>query len=167
MKRLAVTIEGHTFEVGVDWLPTAGNRVSVTIDNQQLEVTLPHALDKANGVLEWMIVGARPYEVVYDPDLHWLQGYGGVHRIEVRDLDALTARPRSGDTRIKAPIPGLISRVLVQPGQVVEAGQPVIVLEAMKMENEIHAGAAGTVSAVHVTPGQIVPRGEVLVEIGR
>jgi biotin carboxyl carrier protein len=62
-------------------------------------------------------------------------------------------------------MPGKIVRVLVEPGQKVEEGEPVCVLEAMKMENELHARQAGTVRAVHVKPGDDVEKDQVLVEI--
>jgi len=57
-------------------------------------------------------------------------------------------------------------RVLVELGQEIAAGAPVCVLEAMKMENELHASQGGTVRAVHVRPGDDVEKGQVLVEIG-
>ena len=65
---------------------------------------------------------------------------------------------------VKAPMPGLVLAVRVQPGDTVEAGQGLLVLEAMKMENEIKAGQAGTIARVHVAPGQAVTKGALLVE---
>jgi biotin carboxyl carrier protein len=62
-------------------------------------------------------------------------------------------------------MPGKIIRVMVEPGQKVEEGDPVCVLEAMKMENELHAQRSGTVRAVHVKPGDDVEKDQVLVEI--
>jgi biotin carboxyl carrier protein len=53
----------------------------------------------------------------------------------------------------------------VEVGQPVEAGQPLVMLEAMKMENEIRAPFSGTVCAIHVTQGQSVVRAEVLAEV--
>ena len=75
------------------------------------------------------------------------------------------ARPVSGDGRVKAPIPGLIAQVLVTPGQVVEAGQTLLVLEAMKMENEIRSPRTGTVRQIKIQPGQTVTLAELLIEI--
>jgi len=66
---------------------------------------------------------------------------------------------------VLAIMPGKIVRVMVEPGQQVEEGQPVCVLEAMKMENELHARQGGTVRAVHVKPGDDVEKDQVLLEI--
>ena len=67
---------------------------------------------------------------------------------------------------IKAPMPGLVLAVEVEEGQRVEEGQGVVVLEAMKMENEIKAVGSGVVNAIHVEPGQPVEKGTPLIEIG-
>jgi pyruvate carboxylase subunit B len=61
-------------------------------------------------------------------------------------------------------MPGLIVRVNVSVGDRVEAGQGLVVMEAMKMENELRAAAAGTVRTVRVRPGEAVEKGQVLVE---
>ena len=53
-------------------------------------------------------------------------------------------------------MPGLVVRVEVEPGQRVDAGAGLVVVEAMKMENELRAAGAGVVAAVHVAPGQVV-----------
>ena len=66
---------------------------------------------------------------------------------------------------VLAIMPGKIVRVMVEPGQQVEEGQPVCVLEAMKMENELRARQGGTVRAVHVKPGDDVEKDQVLLEI--
>lgn len=68
-------------------------------------------------------------------------------------------------SKIKAPMPGRVVRVLVAVGQQVERGAPVIIVEAMKMENEMHAPASGQVLAVHVTEGATVDSGHLLVEL--
>ena len=111
------------------------------------------------------MVNQRPYELMFDHDLHWIQAYLGQHQLEVRDLDAAVVRPRSGDSRVKAPIPGLISRILVAAGDMVEAGDTVVILEAMKMENEIRSQASGVVKKVHVKVGDTAVRNELLLEI--
>jgi len=70
----------------------------------------------------------------------------------------------SGDG-VKAPLAGSVARVLVDEGQEIEAGEVLIVLEAMKMETEITAPVGGIVSAVLVAPGDAVSGGQVLVEL--
>jgi len=68
-------------------------------------------------------------------------------------------------SKIKAPMPGRVVRVLVAVEQMVERGAPVIIVEAMKMENEMHAPATGKVLAVHVVEGATVESGQLLVEL--
>jgi biotin carboxyl carrier protein len=115
--------------------------------------------------VDWMIVDNRPYELLLSSDLRSVQLEGMRHTIQVRDRETRSVRPLSGDGRIKAPIPGLIARINVEPDQVVEAGQTVLVLEAMKMENEIRVSRPGVVRQIHVKPGQTVILNEVLVEV--
>lgn len=71
----------------------------------------------------------------------------------------------AGASTIQSPLPGSVLKVLVNVGQSVQAGDVVMVLEAMKMENDIPAPAAGTVQAVHVTPGTLVQTGDVLISL--
>ncbi len=81
----------------------------------------------------------------------------------IRDMLAATA-VATGPRPLVAPMPGLIIRVTVAVGDEVEAGQSVIAMEAMKMENELRAPGAGRVKAVHVTPGTAVEKGAPLIE---
>jgi biotin carboxyl carrier protein len=71
----------------------------------------------------------------------------------------------SGPQRLVAPMPGKIVRVSVKPGDVVHARQPLIVVEAMKMENELRAGRDGTIAEIHVKEGASVDAGALLVVI--
>jgi pyruvate carboxylase subunit B len=82
----------------------------------------------------------------------------------IRDLSGASARA-TGPAPLVAPMPGLIVRVTVEVGQSVQAGQPVAVMEAMKMENELRSQSSGTVSAVRVQPGDAVEKGAILVEL--
>jgi biotin carboxyl carrier protein len=70
-----------------------------------------------------------------------------------------------GGQTLVAPLPGRITHVAVKSGDPVRKGDPLLVIEAMKMENELRAGAAGTVAEVRVAPGQAVNAGDVLVVI--
>lgn len=70
----------------------------------------------------------------------------------------------SAEREVRAPMPGLVLRLLVAPGQAVEAGQGLMVLEAMKMENELKAAGKGVVKAVYAEPGTAVGKNELLLE---
>lgn len=82
----------------------------------------------------------------------------------IRDLAAASAAA-AGPAPLVAPMPGLVVRVDVAAGDAVASGQPLVVMEAMKMENELRAPAAGTVTRVAVAPGTAVEKGTVLVEL--
>ncbi len=81
----------------------------------------------------------------------------------IRSLAVVPDRAPAGG-QLKAPMPGLVIRLEVEPGQTVAPGGGVLVLEAMKMENELRSPAGGRVRAVLVRPGQAVEKGQVLVE---
>jgi biotin carboxyl carrier protein len=164
MSKYAVTIDGQTFEVELGLFPWSPSELTVTVNGQPVVVAMPPLVVPLEEV-GWLVVGDRPYEITVDPQLRWLRSGMGLHQLEVRDLEAVVSRPHNGDGRIKAPIPGLITRVLVSVGQSVESGQPLLTLEAMKMENEIQAPFAGQVRSLHARPGQPITRDALLVEI--
>lgn len=100
----------------------------------------------------------------------WIDGYTyDVEALDertrtIRDLTAEAAGP-TGPKPLVAPMPGLIVRVLVSPGDEVQAGQGLIVMEAMKMENELRSSGAGRVKRVAAAPGAAVEKGAILVEL--
>ena len=103
----------------------------------------------------------------------WALGVAG-ERIEVevrsertREIEALApSRPGPpGQRTVKAPMPGLVVRVEVAAGQRVEGGAGLVVVEAMKMENELRAPQPGVVATVHVEVGQAVEKGAPLVTL--
>lgn len=68
-----------------------------------------------------------------------------------------------GELAVSAPIPGLVVKVLVAAGDTIEEGQPLVILEAMKMENEIRSMRTGVVKSIEVAPGQRVEQNAVLI----
>ena len=100
----------------------------------------------------------------------WVDGW----RYEVEALDERTRAIRdlsgsstaaSGPAPLVAPMPGLVVRLNVKPGDEVRAGQPLVVMEAMKMENELRSPASGTVKSVPAAVGAAVEKGALLVEL--
>lgn len=81
----------------------------------------------------------------------------------IRDLGALKAEA-AGPAPLIAPMPGLVVRVQVAVGDRIEAGQALVVMEAMKMENELRAPGSGVVRAIHARLGVAVEKGAMLVE---
>ena len=81
----------------------------------------------------------------------------------IREMTGSTAE-QSGPKPVRAPMPGLVVKVDVEPGQQVEPGQGVVIVEAMKMENELTSEVGGRVATVHVTEGQAVDKDEILIE---
>jgi biotin carboxyl carrier protein len=118
-----------------------------------------------------VLIDGRSYEARVE------EGDGGVvviidgHRfpLEVRDPRRLTRRAAfagaAGRQTITAPMPGKVVRVLAAVGDVVEAGQGILVVEAMKMQNELRASKAGRVAALSASQDATVAAGEVLAVI--
>jgi biotin carboxyl carrier protein len=134
-------------------------------------------LDAANATpVRTLRIGDRVVRVV----VHAREGKGRYvldidgHRYHVealgeraRAIQELAARsaPPAGPAPVIAPMPGLVVRVNVAVGDAVTAGQGVLVMEAMKMENELRASSAATVKSVRVAQGTAVEKGTVLIEL--
>jgi biotin carboxyl carrier protein len=82
----------------------------------------------------------------------------------IRELSAATEKPR-GPAPLVAPMPGMVVRVNVSEGDAVQPGQGLVVMEAMKMENELRATSGGAVKRILVTPGTAVEKGALLLEM--
>ena len=115
---------------------------------------------------------ARTFAVSRARDRWELQRNGRSFTVEVSDERALSLRRMVGQRAqrpdggsVRAPMPGLVVRLEVEEGQQVSAGTGLLVLEAMKMENEIRSIAAGVVKRILVAPGQKVDKGTELMVI--
>lgn len=148
-----------------------GSQVPVQINGKSYEVDFI----AADGSLLSLLVMGRSYEadVVEDADgvlTVWVEGE--TYRIEYqeegrrpRKSAGLTGHGASGLQVITAPMPGKVVALLVSPAQEVTAGQGVIVIEAMKMENELKASRPGVIKEIKVQEGSTVGGGDVLVVI--
>jgi biotin carboxyl carrier protein len=156
----------------------AGRELEVEVDGDQVTVAgrrHPATLTSAPGTpVRQLLLDGRAESLGVDGggNGHWAITQGG-ERWELEVVDERTRHIRSltgggnqarGPAALKAPMPGLVVRVQVEPGATVSAGAGVVVLEAMKMENELRAGTTATVRTVRVKPGQAVEKGQVLVE---
>jgi len=153
MQKLSVTIDEQVYEIEATVFPQNESEFSVRVNGELLTVNIPD-IEATFSEQEWLMVNGRPYEITFHKDLDWIKAFGGLHQLEVRDEEALISKPVSGDGRIKAPIPGIVTRVMVEKGQEVEMGDPLLILEAMKMENEIRAPKAGVVKACQLVKGK-------------
>jgi biotin carboxyl carrier protein len=111
-------------------------------------------------------VGTAPFAVTVNG--RGRRGHGDARRADRGHAGANPRGDASGDDRpqrILAPMPGKVVRVLVHAGDVVRARQPLVVVEAMKMENELRAGRNGRVAAIHVQEGASVEAGALVVVI--
>ncbi|MCB0338345.1 MAG: biotin/lipoyl-binding protein [Bdellovibrionales bacterium] len=134
------------------------NRFKVTISGKEIEVTL-HSRKDSN--LTFSVNGKT-----YQADVQPVLGSDQVTRPQVQVKHAL---PEAGDlaptSETLAPMPGIIVEVSVSVGDEVAQGDTVVVMEAMKMENNIPASKAGRVTLIHVEKGQEVETGQLLISI--
>jgi propionyl-CoA carboxylase alpha chain len=149
-------------------LRTAGEHVFARVDDGPEQ---PAQLDTVHGVLRSFLLGARQRELLAaaTDDGVWLAIGGFEYHAEVLDdtharLASVAGGRAASHVRreLKAPMPGLLVKVLCSPGDQIEAGQPLAVLQAMKMENELSLPRGGTVIAVTAQAGQTVEQGQVL-----
>ena len=145
-------------------------RYRITIGEEAWEVD---ARLTAQGIYSLLVDGVSYVADVVDRDGACVVDVGGeLYEITVEEQTRHIIRTRGGaaggsrSRTLTAPLPGKISRVAVRLGDAVAAGDTLLVIEAMKMENEFKAGAAGTVAEVRVQPGQAVNAGDVLIVMG-
>jgi acetyl-CoA/propionyl-CoA carboxylase biotin carboxyl carrier protein len=111
-------------------------------------------------------VNGRRFDVkLWVPESAGVAAAGPAKKKAARSAAAAGGGAGGGSGKIAVPMQGTIVKVLVEVGQAVEAGQSVVVLEAMKMENQIEADKSGTVKAINVKPGDTVGAGDVVVVI--
>jgi biotin carboxyl carrier protein len=170
---------GH-HEVGLEILHTQEGIIVRPIEFVEGDVNTPvdfaavHAdIDTGEGLYS-LIAGGKSYQLYVEPAEHGFRMAIGRQRFT---LSVLTERewrlrksaPRqatqSGQVTISAPMPGLVKSVLVAKGDAVSRGQRLLVLEAMKMENDINAPGDGRITQVHVEAGTVVEGGKPLLVI--
>jgi acetyl/propionyl-CoA carboxylase alpha subunit len=165
----------------VKYIVRIGERdVEVALDGDRVlvngEPTAARLAETAGTALRMLSLGDRVHRLLVRPGKRrgeytlWLDG----HRFDVDALDERTRAIRSlaamksgptGPAPLVAPMPGMVVKVNVQEGDSIQAGQGLVVMEAMKMENELRASGGGTVKRVLVAPGTAVEKGALLLEL--
>jgi len=140
-----VTLDGQ--EVPVDFSEIGSGLCLLLVNNESFE-----------GLVEQKEDG---WSVLFRGDLYEVQVAD--ERAQLMRARAGMAVPDSGELPIKAPMPGMVVTVPVEVGQQVEKGQNIVILESMKMENELKTPRAGTVERINVKKGDSVEQGQVLV----
>jgi biotin carboxyl carrier protein len=140
--RLHCVLDGRPIEADV--VEVSSGVYSILIDGQSFEARVESA---AAGLR--VIVGGNQYAAAIRDPRQWRRHRGAAIEAE-------------GRQQAIAPMPGKIIRVLVKAGDAVEAGQGLVVIEAMKMQNEVRSPKRGTVERLLVTEGQTINAGEVL-----
>ena len=141
MKKFKYTINGTQYDVSVE--PISSEQVSVTVKGETYVVDMEKEKEP-----EQVKPVVRP-----------------VATPTVQPAAASSNSRVYNDKVVKAPLPGVIIDVKVKVGDTIEAGDTVVILEAMKMNNNLTAECSGTVVAVNVQPGNSVMEDDVLVEI--
>lgn len=147
----------YRVRLGDEWHPIElerigeGARYSLLLDHRPMDV---FAEESPHGYR--IVIGSRMF-VVTTPGPARGRRAGGPEEVE-----ALT---EGGEWVLTSPMSGVVQEILVQADDEVEAGQVVMVIEAMKMQNNLHARRAGTVKAVYVTVGQRVDQGAPLLVV--
>lgn len=163
--RLTAELDGEQHSIN---LKRDGARLTASIDDREYELK---AREQGAGVY-LLRFGHRVFECRVD----WTNNtrdraevYLGSESYEVSLADPKRLRGArgagahaDGTAHLAAPMPGKVVRVLVEQGATVEAGQSILVVEAMKMQNEMKSPRAGTVKELHAAPGATVNAGDVL-----
>lgn len=164
--RLTLGDEEHELEVeehdgsfrvrlGDEWYPLELERIGETARYSLLLNHRPYDVFAEEGPQGYhIVIGPRRFAIT-TPSLVRGRRAGGPEDLEA-PMDA-------GEWVLTSPMAGVIREVLVEPGDEVEARQVIVVIEAMKMQNDLHARRAGTVKAVYASEGQQVEQGTKLV----
>ena len=157
------TVDGQEYRIGL-------GEDGITLDGAPVQVDL-QSID--GGFHYSLLVDSASHEVFVErcEDVCFVTIGGQRYRVQVEDerTRRLGERRRVpeqvGDGDVISPMPGMVVAILVEPGQPIRTGEGLLILEAMKMENEIRAPRTGVVEAVQVKAGQGVGQNELLVRI--
>lgn len=158
MRRYELTVNNNQYEIEVEDL--SATEFAVTIDGQSVDVTLDSQEDAAQAAITPQI------------EARVAAAATGIPRAPKVPAEMRSAKPRTPSPAVaggaalahsmSAPMPGVIDQIKVAPGDAVSKGDVVMVLEAMKMKNELHASQDGVVGSVDVEQGAQVKYAQVL-----
>jgi biotin carboxyl carrier protein len=164
------SIREHAYRVELE----PGDAGRVVVDGVEHEIDL----ESVDGGFHYsLLLGARSYEVFVEHcgDVCFVNVEGQRFRVRVEAQRERPGGPERApevspaelaEVDVLSPMPGVVVAVLVEAGQEVQTGEGLVIVEAMKMENEIRAPRTGLVEAVHVAAGQRVSQDDALVRIG-
>ena len=170
MKKITVSIADAEKEVTFERTagnPTEPGQVSVTIDGRSRSVQIVSIqdnaieLDMGGRIVRFPYSETKPGDFVLGNDLIPVE----ISARDYRESHYVAGASGAQEGALVVNMPGKIVAVLVNEGDSVEAGQGLVIVEAMKMENELKAGKSGVVSSIKVTAGDTVESGALLLEI--
>ncbi len=151
MNKYQYTVQGVDYDVEIE--EVEGNLAKVSVNGVKFDVELKEPIRPSHAAVHTKVVAPKAAPSVATPAPAPIQPTQPV------------AAPGTG-TQVKAPLPGTITSINVNVGDKVKDGDTVVVLEAMKMQNNIEAECAGTVTSIVVKQGDSVMEGAVLLTIG-
>ena len=149
----------------------SNGQLVVTVDGTAYRTDLRHI---ARSKVYSLLLDGRSYEFTLEEGSEGIEcsGGAGLFHIEVEDARTHAARAKTAAARgvagpraIRAAMPGIVRELLVGVGDAVQPGQALLILEAMKMQNEIRADRAGLIAEVHIATGDTVEKGAKLIEL--
>lgn len=146
-----VVIDGQVYPLDIA-VQADGGYSMITKDHKSYQLYISE-LDVKNKTAK-LLINNRPYELSVKEPIDLLLSKMGINMPTSRKAES-----------IKAPMPGLILKILVSEGQAIKKGDPVLILEAMKMENVFKAPADATVKTIKIEQGMAVEKGAVLIEL--
>ncbi|MFH0894184.1 MAG: biotin/lipoyl-containing protein [Bacteroidota bacterium] len=154
MKTIKLSIQGNPYEVTIRSI--SGNIADVVVNGIPYKVEIdPKSNISANTVI------STP-----NPVLAPITEKPAETKMEAAPVQEVPADLPAGSHKLVAPLPGIIIGIDVKPGDKVKMGQKLLVLEAMKMENNINSDKDGTITKICVTKGDSVMEGDVMIEMG-
>ncbi|MCC5918291.1 MAG: acetyl-CoA carboxylase biotin carboxyl carrier protein subunit [Cryomorphaceae bacterium] len=135
-------------KVSLSQMPLGKNHFHYQIGNKSYDVRVVKNADK----VMTLMVNGEILSIPYKTDLDLM-----LEKMGLKDLLA------AGNKEFKAPMPGMVLKILAKPGDEVKKGTPLLVLEAMKMENNIKAEGDGVVKSIEAKEGQSVEKNQILI----
>lgn len=163
-----LTVNGKRRVLRLETVRDASGRWRASVDGHGHDVD---AIEVEPGVFSLLVDGVSFEAAVAwrGPDEAEVSLFDGEYEVQFQNpLRAALGAAAGGEgaaSRVVAPMPGKVTRVMVKPGDRVEKGQPLVAVEAMKMENELRSPRAGEIESVHAAVGAVVEKGALLVVV--